>query len=578
MAVLNPEIDKIEKGSAVEILYKSLLNGFNSAQEDTLPDYTSGEYVTEHIDENNVVTYEVNEQKINESIKTNKDISLKNSAYMFASGIGSLLGGGGSGGGSGGGGIFVSIGGDSMKGKLSANYGFTAGDQGVEFVRVYRTMEDIIADRHNIVEIDGELHLKDGIYFGGNKAIGFDNGKLSIDSPDIALNGKVTCADTITVGNVVITQEGIKINGGKFEYYHSGNANKADVDWTMKNGIVAGNLTVAGTSTLSGKLSALYGFSLGSDGKQVIGLDETGDKVIVGKSIDVNGSVFLGGECVLSKKTQTTISLSAKGKNLLLGDDGTKSINLYSDIYDKGGVYKLVGKEGGGYFPNSFRASHQFGSMLMETYSNGVNDAGVIFGKFIRFGTDDGSALSGDGDAMKFTAPFRYADNTSSGVVTRTEQKNTLLQYAESTSLYAPQNRRSTSLFFTTDSDFYVFDKPVEGKTSIGITNSKTRISDKQLFFDDAVYWQGIIDGVKHYGNAYMVNDIGSVKFSSGFSGSGWKIYKNKLTGNICATFDELTIRKKMRLYELEVQKISVTNGSLWVSDSCSGDVVEEIL
>jgi len=49
------------------------------------------------------------------------------------------------------------------------------------------------------------------------------------------------------------------------------------------------------------------------------------------------------------------------------------------------------------------------------------------------------------------------------------------------------------------------------------------------------------------------------------------------LTGNISATFDDLTIRKKMRIYELEVQKQSVTNGSWWVSDACSGDLVEEI-
>lgn len=47
--------------------------------------------------------------------------------------------------------------------------------------------------------------------------------------------------------------------------------------------------------------------------------------------------------------------------------------------------------------------------------------------------------------------------------------------------------------------------------------------------------------------------------------------------GGVHATFDTLTIRKKARFYELEVQKLSVTNGSLWVSDSCSGDEVREI-
>lgn len=85
-------------------------------------------------------------------------------------------------------------------------------------------------------------------------------------------------------------------------------------------------------------------------------------------------------------------------------------------------------------------------------------------------------------------------------------------------------------------------------------------------------------DGVKHYGHAYFNGDIGSVTFSSGFAGSGWKIYKNGLTGNICATFDEVTVRKKMRIYEFEVQKHSATNGAMWISDSCSGDIVEEIL
>ena len=32
-----------------------------------------------------------------------------------------------------------------------------------------------------------------------------------------------------------------------------------------------------------------------------------------------------------------------------------------------------------------------------------------------------------------------------------------------------------------------------------------------------------------------------------------------------------------MRIYELEVQKNNVTNGALWISDSCSGDIVEKL-
>ena len=70
---------------------------------------------------------------------------------------------------------------------------------------------------------------------------------------------------------------------------------------------------------------------------------------------------------------------------------------------------------------------------------------------------------------------------------------------------------------------------------------------------------------------------MSSEHFSSGFAGSGWAILRNETTGNISATFDEVTVRKKMRIYEMEVQKMYTTNGSLWVSDSCSGDKVEKL-
>mgnify|MGYP003623876032 FL=1 len=74
-----------------------------------------------------------------------------------------------------------------------------------------------------------------------------------------------------------------------------------------------------------------------------------------------------------------------------------------------------------------------------------------------------------------------------------------------------------------------------------------------------------------------MLVDVSSEFFSSGFAGSGWAIHRNKTTGNTTVTIDELTVRKRMRVYELEVQKTSATNGALWISDSFSGDVVEKV-
>ena len=60
-------------------------------------------------------------------------------------------------------------------------------------------------------------------------------------------------------------------------------------------------------------------------------------------------------------------------------------------------------------------------------------------------------------------------------------------------------------------------------------------------------------------------------------AGTGWAILRSRTTGSISATFDELTVRKRMRLYELEVQRSSATNGALWVTDTCSGDSVEKL-
>ena len=50
------------------------------------------------------------------------------------------------------------------------------------------------------------------------------------------------------------------------------------------------------------------------------------------------------------------------------------------------------------------------------------------------------------------------------------------------------------------------------------------------------------------------------------------------ISGGVSATFDEVVARRKFRAYEFEVEKTSVTNGSFWISDSCSGDTVDCLL
>lgn len=583
MATLNEGISQIESGSVLETLYNRLLSGFKSSQDETLPDYTSSDYVIVGKDDDGNLTYTADETKINASIAEYNEIMMKNSAYLLASAIaGSSNSGGdsGSGGsGSSGNNIFVAITGDTMTGALSALYGFKAGDNGVKIFEVYQTNEENAEDRISIARVTGELHLgAHGLWINEKNVLWYDNDVLRIDAGEgnaIELNGDVNCLGSLKVGDIEISKDGLSF--GDQEFYHSGNSNKEDVDWTMKDGTVAGNLSVKGTSTFGGKLTALAGVDLGVNDTSVLSITEDKTVSLVGDLNILYGGIQFEGDYIINLKNEDVVSFCAPNRIFNLGDGDTKQINLQAGVYDDDGEYLMMSKFGDGYFPNSFKAGHFLGNVLIETYKNNLVDAGAIFSRYIRFASSEGPGFYSDGINLSFEGPFIYNTGSGEDSSSTTEYKTITFGYALSTSLFAPLNKQSASLFISTDADFYVFDKPVEGKNSIGIAESKTRLCDNQLFFGDSVYWQGLEDGVKHYGNAYMAGSIGSVTFSSGFAGSGWKIYENQLTGNISATFDELTIRKKMRVYELEVQKQSVTNGSLWVSDACSGDYAEEV-
>ena len=89
----------------------------------------------------------------------------------------------------------------------------------------------------------------------------------------------------------------------------------------------------------------------------------------------------------------------------------------------------------------------------------------------------------------------------------------------------------------------------------------------------EALRLQAVEDGIRHYGNSVFTGSLSSEFFSPGLSGSGWAVRRNRTTGGVSATFDEVVARRN----EFEVEKTSVTNGSFWISDSCSGDTVEKL-
>lgn len=64
----------------------------------------------------------------------------------------------------------------------------------------------------------------------------------------------------------------------------------------------------------------------------------------------------------------------------------------------------------------------------------------------------------------------------------------------------------------------------------------------------------------------------GQGTFVSGFAGSNWQLNHNIGNNKSQLTVDNLVVRNSMTIYELVINKIRATNGSLWVSDSLRVD------
>ncbi len=530
-STLLPAIGELEKDSLCYSIYAQLYNNFFNAQDSGT--VVEGDWIS---------------------------IRLHNTAYGFAEAIASSVGGGDSEGG-------VLIGylkksGDDMYGKLRANYGFEAGYDNTRVLYTY------FEDNQYGVHIDGNLRLGgDSLYIGERNVLRYDaeTATITLDAPYIDLltatlksSGEMLFGKDKASG-VHISSTTVQIKGK--DVYHEGNANLSTVDWTMQNAAISSNLTIGGTATLKGELTALYGFTLGYGG----------DALLVGGKENITANSYLsfgsgygikiGGVPVLVRVNDSDIQLSAADGDLLLGSEQTNKIRLFAGVCDIDGDNILISKYGDGYFPASLTVRHNYGEDLLSTYRVDTDDEGMIIHKRLRFGSATGAIISGNSDGITFTS----------------SACNSYLSHRESTSHYKPLDRASTSLYISTDSDFITVGKPLEATTYIGIDGAQTRITVDALQFSDDSYIQAVTDGFKLSGNSVFLGNLSSESFASGFSGYGWSILNNLTTGNTSATFDELTIRKKMRIYELEVQKISATNGSFWVSDSCSGDVVEKI-
>lgn len=470
-------------------------------------------------------------------------------------------------------GTFVKKTGDNMSGRLGTLFGFQAGEDGKIFLQTKKDMEGSIT-KDQYISIEEKLKIDSHNLFIDNKIL-FNHFSRDSDKKEILEIDGGNIVD-FKESNIQITgtlnANSLSVSNDSFTYsshtiYHAGNSNKEDVDWTMKNSDIAGSLVVNGNSTLKGLLTSLQKVELGAKNNVILSIKDDGD-------LEVNGNIKLGkpykikvGEIdILGCLSDKDIQLSSIGGSLILGSGGknTTDIRLWNTLTTYAGDHNLIDKFGNASFMNTFEAGYGFGNKLLSTA-----ESSVVIHEKLRFGDDTGPFISADTYGIGLEAKYTRGEYSAT--------HRTTINIGRSTSIYQDQSRNSESVFVSSTADFFTFNNPIEAKDFIGITESTTRLSDNTLFFTDNNRLVNIPDGIKHFGNSYFINNLSSERFSTGFAGEGWAIRKKLDTGNVELTVDEAVIRKKMRVYELEIQKISVVNGSLWISDSCSADKVTTI-
>lgn len=602
--VINPDIKDLQTNEPARFdIYQQLFEGMKKANEGTPPDYSQAPYSKPQLDaegneikwidaDGNAVTLTEPQQSVIEAKMAEiTEIQMKNSAYLFAKVIDTAATTATSG-------IdltkLVQKSGDTMTGLLGALHGFEAG---------YNTQKifDVIinAANENVAHVYGNLNVDNdlavagallmsdtGIYFSKHQSIFYKDNALQFDSQNIKFTGDIKVDGTFTLGSVVINSQGIF--WGSKEFYHSGNSNLPTVDWEMYNAHVYGDLTVDGAIDFNGRLKALKGFDLGEGGKKMfysVHDDASGlDYIVLASDIDIvaNHGIKFDGQYIIKVRggSDNIVSFAAPGKIMNLGDsDGntaTQFISLQSNIKTSDHQDVIISHLGDGYFRNSLRAGYGAGDALI-TYYHSPDDCGVMFPKMIAVGNEYGPKLYSKDiyDSLWLSLPYLKSniDGTSSRLIL-----DGMTYAAPSNSLFHDQTLEDISQTFETKGEFFVFKKPITAnKFFILGERYKTRLQENALFFDDGTFIEGVPGGMAFTGNAYFNNDVGTEKFASGFAGYGWGVHQNETSLSWVGTLDELVVRKKMRIYELEVQKISATNGSLWVTDSCSGDAVEVV-
>ena len=529
--VLNPDIDKMNPDSVEYKLYIGLYNYFFSVQEPKTPTFPHG---IEKGDE--------------------LDIRLKNTSFAMAEVIGDSIEFGASGGGEVDITELLNKTGDSMSGQLSALFGFRAGENGKI------SISTSIKDGVQIINIADVIDIPaDGLYIGNKNIIkrDVDSNKTTIEDGDVSIiSNNFTVEGTSNISGVKI-KDGEILSASGNEFYHSGNSNKEDVNWTSNNLYAYGDADVRGDIKVGGGAKIDGGAVISTSNKKILSVDGGGANL--NGILSVSSKVSVGDRDVLRKSELGTVVESSKDTILYIGSDNTKEIRILNDIKSWNGSHSIISKGGFGNFIGGISVSHNYGSELMKSYANDT-DSGIIFTKKIRFNDDKGVYLQPNGNGIGIGIGYGEM----------------YIHRDKSDSIYKPSGNESYSMYIGTNDDFISFINPIESK-SFTIKGKQTSLSDGLLDFGNNLMIEATQKGMVVHGYTQIINNISSPNFSSGYTGEGWAIRRNLVTGLSDMTVDEMTVRGRLSIYELDVQMTRVSNGSLWVSDGFKADIVEQI-
>lgn len=160
----------------------------------------------------------------------------------------------------------------------------------------------------------------------------------------------------------------------------------------------------------------------------------------------------------------------------------------------------------------------------------------------------------------RYVALIEAAEGADGGYVRR--KGDTMTGQLEINTIAAPLIVASSKLVRNLNAEYlggYSYEELAKKKIDEVITGNWT-FKGKGTSENNWIFKQN----VRMYGDLVTSNSITSPEFASGFGGYGWRMDADTNT----LTVDYLVVRKAMRVYEMVINKISATNGSIWVSNS----------